>query len=622
MLRAVLHTILLVALGSSVLRSQQLPSFASVEIGGIGMLLGDASVPLALPNIATPPVSAFEAPAARFRLGGVLGVNVPMNTWLGVGMRATAYGIGGELTAEERLPINQNDAVYVATVEHRRVMSGNRVDVAGYLRVHPWHRLELDVALGVPVATTFDLVQTQRFTDPVGITFSDGVLEQTTGSGTIPHRTSLVAEVRAAWPVGLTRRFDLIPAIGFRSDASSVLDGATWATRQVYGGVGIRMHLGAREQPVVESPVRRADTVIIRDTMTVVEQRSDTAVTLFSRLEALDSSGTTPRVLFTEIYQRMVPRPAAFMEVSLAVDVVYPDGASRTAATVQPERVARVRSMPLYPILVFDEGGTDIPERYLRAGLHVQHNVLRVMADSLRAKGTRRVDVVGYHDGTQAGAARAHLRAEAVATALRGLGVQRSAMSVRNTVAPSLTFDGTVELRITPQVALRGYIRETKLVATLPELRVRPEVVSDEEITSWRCSIRQAGRQVYSVSQAAPVPVDVRWPMGEMSMEPGESIEYAATFGVTNARGEARESDAATVTVQAVSDASGSMPKRTIEEFVVVGVQANEPPVRTAAPCVFEEVFAGCTAREIAVYAAIAGDTSPCRIVQNEERKP
>ncbi len=247
--------------------------------------------------------------------------------------------------------------------------------------------------------------------------------------------------------------------------------------------------------------------------------------------------------------------------------------------------------------------------------------MLQIAADSMRASARRRVDVVGYHDGTQPGAARAQLRAEAVAAALRGRGIARAAMGVRNTVAPERAYEATVELRIAPDVQLRGQTRENMLVSDLPVLRVRPDVVSDEEIASWSCAVRRSGQTVYEVSKQGPVPEEIRWPMGEMTMEAGASAEYEATISVTGVSGTTRKSDDAKVTVQAVTDGVDAAPMRLRIEEVVLDGSKTLAAVATGRRCMVAEVYAGCTEREVELYQALGGATF-CPVIINEERKP
>lgn len=620
MARTPIFTIVLLVVGVAHAWCQQPSLRPSLEVGGFGALVGDATVPLVLPGVATPPVASFDGSSSRLALGGMVGVSLPVLPWLSLGTRLSAQGLGVQWNASERLPINVADTVYLATVEHRRNASGTRLDVVGFARITPWSALEVDVGLGLPLAVAPRVTQTQRFRDPEGIRFADGSLEQETGSATLTTGTPLLLDVRASWPIPVWSRIDVVPWLGLRRDLSSALDGASWTTQQLFVGVGARIPLWAPNSVPAAVP-KRVDTATVRDTITVVEARPDTTVTLFSRLESTSTSDTADLVIFTEIYQRAIPRPAAFMEVSLSIDFVYSDGVARSSATVKPTRVARVRTMPLFPVIVFDEGGTDIAERYLRRGKHVQHQVLQIAADSMRASARRRIDVVGYHDGTQPGAARAQLRAEAVAAALRGRGVARAAMGVRNTVAPARAYEATVELRIAPDVQLRGQTRENMLVSDLPVLRVRPDVVSDEEIVSWSCAVRRSGQTVYEVSKQGPVPEEIRWPMGEMTMEAGASAEYEATISVTGVSGTTRKSDDAKVTVQAVTDGVDAAPMRLRIEEVVLDGSKTLAAVATGRRCMVAEVYAGCTEREVELYQALGGATF-CPIIINEERKP
>jgi len=608
--------------GTAALWCQQHNPYPSLEVGGIGSIIGNATVPLVLPLIATPPVGSFDAAAIRLQPAAVVGASMPLSKRVGIGTRLMAQPTGTQWTSTEQLPINISNEVYLASIEHSRTHTGYRVDALAYLRVLPWYGLEVDLGVGLPLLASSNVVQTQRFTDPVGIRFDDGLLEQTTGAANIPHALPLVVELRAAWPIPIWKHLAVVPAVGMRRDLGSVFDGASWTTQQAFVGVGLRMPMWVPAQPPVPAPVRRVDTTTIRDTITIVEARSDTVLGLFSRLESLVTSDSADRIVFTEIYQRSVPRPAGFLEVSLAIDFVYANGQSLSTVAVTPTRIARIRTTPLFPIIVFDEGGTDVPERYMRNHKHVQHSVLRAVADSVRVRAIRKIDVVGYHNGTQQGAARAQLRAEAVMAALRGKGVARTAITVRNTVAPSAELDATVEMRLQPEVALRGQEREIKLVSALPELRVRPEVVSDEEIAAWRCTIQQSGQTVHEVTMPAPVPQDVRWPMGEMSMEAGESIVYTAMFAVTNVYGEERTSDAATVTVRAFVEDVESAPSRVTYEDVLIGVSANGGGQSQEKSYFLRDVYAGCTTKELDVYRVLAGGVDVFRVTTNEERKP
>lgn len=595
-----------------------------IEAGVSLPLVADVEVPQAIPAIATPPSASFSANAQRVRFSGFLGVNVGITGWLSAGLRLHGTDASVQWQSQERLPINVNDTAYLATIDHRRQLRGMRWDVLPYVRIMPWQHFALDLSIGAGFYGAPSLSQTQLFVDPLGIPFADGTLEQSTGAASLAATIGAVFDARASWMIPISDFGDIVVGLGFRRDLTSMVDGSGWTAQQFVPSIGLRIPMLPVLDPV-QLPVLR-DTLFLSDTITIVEAREDTVVVLFSRLTTQpEDTAVTEKVVVTSTYQRSIPKPIGLLEVSLSIDFMHSDGGARTFASVVPTRVTRVRTMPLIPIVVFNEGSVSVPKRYGLQPLHIQHEVLRIVADSLRANATRKVQVVAYHNGTMAGAARAQLQAEAVAGELRSGGkIGRGRINVQHDVATDSALLGVVYLRVA-NVDLQGTQRTTLTASRMPEMRIHPDVLSDASIREWRCEIRRAGRTVHSAQGIGAVPKELRWPMGEVTMRTDESLVWSVSFYVVTIDGTAGESEAASVTVRTTSEASEAEAAVTRYENIVFDAGAARWAATNGTAsreCNTDEVFEGCTESERRAYKALVPSYDTCVMIQSEERRP
>lgn len=450
-----------------------------------------------LPDIPSPSTLTFGQDATGVDLLVGLRATMPLLGGIRGGLGLSVAGGGLVATAQERVPIVVDGAVYAATIEHRLAPSVTMVDVEPFLRVEalPW--LWVDGGIALTTVTGSSYQQTQRFTDPVGLQFSDGATEQVTASGTLPSTAAVIPQVRlragAAWTPVAGGAWSVIPGIGYSAMVGPVVAATAWRETSVDVTLGVRYRFGGMT-PSVRDTIR--DTVVVGDTVTLVERRRDTVVERLDRrtLRAV-LQGDTLRVLAEQRYRRRIPLPEEPLDVSFDLSFVHADGSTSDEASVRYRRILRHRSVPMLPLVAFDSGSVDVPVFYRRpdrrrlpaagqplvpgAGEHWQALVL--VAQAMRARDGEHLVVQGLHDGRTANAMRAGQRAETIAALLRRAS---GSVNVRAEIAVATEREWTSAVAIVADDA--GMVPRTVVVvdtiadADLPTVQIRPDVLGGD----------------------------------------------------------------------------------------------------------------------------------------------
>jgi hypothetical protein len=220
------------------------------------------------------------------------------------------------------------------------------------------------------------------------------------------------------------------------------------------------------------------------------------------------------------------------------------------------------------PLVVFDEGGANLPSRYvsldprtakewtvdkaLTAGEHWQYHVLNIAGARLRADAGTSVDLIAYDDGTPQGKAIAEKRVASVRDYLHktfGLADKQVTMSLRNGQSSQQPWVFVVDT--TRRVLAPIQATETVTETQLPRVRIAPDVVSEAGLRAWTLTMSQADRSVYQDSGTGKLPATLIWDMNEsLKADDAFATSVAVQLRVMDMEGALAQSEPGLVTIK------------------------------------------------------------------------
>ena len=576
------------------------PGPLSYEVGG-GVSLRDAAGTMSpIPGIPAPGPLSFISDEQFLRGFGYAAVDTKLSDAFFAGLRLTASSIFSAWKAQERIPIAVSDSVYNATIEHR--LSAN-VTVAGlepFLRWQATDVLWLDA--GVPLMALLSAThrQTERFVDPAGLLFSDGSTQQVTSNGDIPGLRFVVPSIKlrlnyAMFLVGSS--WQLVPHLGVAFTPLSMHSDVTWRDVAVDAGLALRFS-PQLSPPTRSSPAIRTDTLFVRDTITVLQPgMTEPTPTLIDRTvgSVVIVNDTLNTITISERYRKVLPKPPAILDGSIRVVFIDADGIERTDAAIETKRRRHTRTVPMIPVVVFDSGAA-VPERYVRlsaslaatftdrdaldtAGAHVHCNLLNVIGSRLRRKSRTTITLQ-----TSVDSARGLARAAAVRDYMRQtFGVDGKRIRHEHTA----NGDAQQLIIIDPSCDITGPIVrvDTIVEATLPTVRIYPDVVADAPIAAWSVEVTSNGKTVFVRTGSGKLPDQLTWQMNE-SIDASQALQetFDVRMTVADMEGGRVVTDPARVLLREAATMDASAGMQNTGEWIVS--TASTPTFRICQPTV------------------------------------
>ncbi|MCO6466705.1 MAG: hypothetical protein J5I53_08825 [Bradyrhizobiaceae bacterium] len=519
--------------------------------------------PVALPN---PPDRLLFSPAGGgLRPSLMLGADIGLTDPWRVGASILVSSVGMDYTAQERTIIaTPNGTTRTATLEHTLQLGLTLAALRPYTRYQLTQNFALELGLPIMVITGSTYTQTMRFIDPANLTFVDGRLEQTTGSGSTPGSPSVAVglDVGAEWDIPVNERLWITPGLSVGTNLTSWNTGAMMRTIAITPSIGVGYALFQAEPQLI------SDTSYVRDTVVILSNRVKADSTeLLERTVQTTQTDTLISTVITEHYRTYVPKPPSVLRASLRLMFENADGGLSKEATLRVRTVKRTRVVPVLPLVVFDEGRAEIPSRYvqldkhaargwtldlaLTGGRHWQYHVMNIAGARLRANRGQSVQLIVYDDGTDEGKQLAQQRVENVRSYLSttfGLSAQQLKVEARNGQRSQQPWVFIVDT--TRRVLAPIQATDTVTESRLPRVRITPEVVSEASVRSWQLVMSQGTKHVDSSKGVGAVPSTLVWDMNE-SLEPGQAFDAPITIqlSVTDAEGTKAQSDQGLVTL-------------------------------------------------------------------------
>lgn len=528
-----------------------------------------------LPTNSFADVSGIPSPQS-IRFDGTSSVST---TTIGIGTNLytlgnITFGLGLSYTpitmmyaAEERAPIAlQGGGLYIATLRHDIDAKFNIVSVAPRAQYKPLSWFTLQTSLSLNVVGDPRYTQVMRFTDPVGLPFVDGQLEQITGRGKIANARiivpSLAVHALADVPMNASRTIMLQPRVGYQQALVSMTTDGAFMMAGLDASLGIRIAFNEAPTDTMRVPIQpdtmypvslatdtmnRApesiETVFARDTVVELCLSIQTTSTDLQSVvvdTVTDNQRTYRRV--RETYRTVLPKPPSVLRGSVSLQFVDEDGGITDKAKLRATRVAAKRQVPIVPFIVFDTLSSDIPDRYIqlapekassfqeRALLatkeHWHYQLLNIVGSRMRSQKLSTCTLQLYVPC--ADTALGNARMLAVQSYLESrFGVRSSRITIvppymglvekdTSVVAGSVVISDPTGKLLLP---LEGQVRIVE--ARLPTVQITPDAISEVGITTWSIVIRQGASEIASIPDSTSELHDVTINLNDVMLADG-----------------------------------------------------------------------------------------------------
>lgn len=498
-------------------------------------------------GIPGPQTVKFSGSSASMRGMVRIGADVLEYENILVGVNAAYMPVSMSYSARERAPIAlPGGGLYQATLQHDISAQMDVFNLAPRLR---YRALDWFVAeISVPMQFVLDPKYTQvmRFTDPAGLAFIDGRIEQVTGRGRIVNVRRLIPSVAvsacAEIPLSSSGNLRLVPRLGYVQSLQTITSDGAFTLQGVDASLGVTFAF-KRTDPTQELaapvsndsllaqqganavPVASLDTRVERDTLvelrTGITQETTDLVNVV--IDTMSSQDLVYRRI-RETYRRYVPKPPSVLRGSISLRFVDEDGTITSNARLTATRVSSQRIVPIVPMVMFDSLEHQIPDRYvqyapsaaaqfqerrvLASDIHWHYQLLNVVGSRLRSQRLATCQLQLYAPSPDTMLGNMRLRAVQSYIASR-FGIRES----RIIIIPSstgLTDDAASDLAAAVVISdpsgkllrpLEGTVDVVE--ARLPTVRITPDAISEAGLRQWSVTINHGSTELYAMPDSA-----------------------------------------------------------------------------------------------------------------------
>lgn len=482
-----------------------------------------------------------------------LGADVLEYENLLVGVSMSYMPVSMSYTAQERAPIAlPGGGLYLATLQHDISAQMDVINLAPRLRYRAFGWLITEISAPLQFVLEPRYVQVMRFTDPAGLAFIDGRIEQVTGRGRIANVRRLIPSVAVSVateiPLSASGNVSLLPRLGYVQSLQTVTSDGAFTLLGIDASVGIKIALKrtdptqelaspvnsdslTAEQSVQQAPIVLLDTRVERDTL--VELRTGIAQETTDLVNVLIDTVSSQDRLYRRIretYRTYVPKPPSVLRGSISLRFVDEDGTINSNAKLTATRVSSQRIVPLVPMVVFDSALDQIPARYMQysptqaarfqernvlaSDVHWHYQLLNIVGSRMRSQRTSTCQLQLYSPSLDTALGNMRLRAVRSYIASR-FGVRES----RIVIVPSstgLTDDAASDLSAAVVISdptgkllrpLEGTVDFVE--ARLPTVRITPDAISEAGLRQWNVTINHGPTELYALPERAGDVLDV-----------------------------------------------------------------------------------------------------------------
>jgi outer membrane protein OmpA-like peptidoglycan-associated protein len=457
--------------------------------------------------------------------GGTLMLPSLFSDALGFSARAAWSNASGHFTATPNDPQRIFDASTSTLVDLEREFRLNStvqtvsLDLQARYRVADRLLIGVGPSLGFRLSSTF--TQTDNITGPGNRRFADGTSERPMADGTPLTKSSIGfgGVLSGAYELPIGGSTILLPELTLRADLGSPAKEVSWTTMSIGGSLSLLFDV--TPSPAAPPPPPPPPPIV----------------------EA--------------------PRPSK-LTASLEAFGIDANDQRLPAATIRIHEVINRQHIPLLPVVYFDQGSTEIPERYVKldrgqtesfgpdalAGLDPlkgSRQALNVLGMRLRVDPASKITLYGLASGDESGAMAAQ-RGETVRGYLRDVwGIEPSRVAIKTGTGSmprsnEATEDGRaenrrVEVTATTVAALAPVVSERiERDYDPPLVKLKPWADAEAGVKRWELTISQQGKvlQRYSGESA---PTERSWRIDRNLIDTSTS-PLVVDFSVEDAKGQ------------------------------------------------------------------------------------
>lgn len=509
-----------------------------------------------VPGIASPGNLRYDPVSGATHLTASLGADLPLYRGLRAGLRLDAQTVQLRYDAFERAPIAiEGGGVALATLQHNLQTTMTLTGLTPYLRYEPVPWLCIGAGLPLMSVTASRFNQTMVFSDPAGLRFVDGSIEQITARGRVPNIRTVVplitmfaeANIQASPSGALV----LVPRVGFSQALTSITNDGAFNMRSLSIGVGLRYRMGRgavvapkvdTQPPVmVPPPVAALGVRVERDTFVeltrgITETMTMLMSTTIDTVTQQDDEGAQLRIVRRrETYRVAVPKPPSVLRAALQLQFIDEDGQVTRDARLAAVRVESRRVVSFVPAIMFDDASTEIPARYQQLGVqqartwkegsaagtsgaHWQYQVLNVIGARMRRMPSTTCTLLARDADERSGPSADRLAAVRSYLTTR-FGISESRVQTRRVSsaeeAPQVGPSAVIVDQASPELLAPIEFTVSTIETQLPRLQLIPDVISEAGVRSWNIDATLDGVPVRTFSGTGSLPSVVAWDMND-----------------------------------------------------------------------------------------------------------
>lgn len=552
----ILCTVLFVVLTSGAVAQRENTSW-NFDAGIGGLAASAQSAFRSVPGIVSPGDLRYLPTAGATRGTASIGGDAEVFRGIRAGLRVDLLPMTIRYAAEERLPIaTETGAVQIATIRHDLLASMMMLGITPYLRYEPTSWLSVSTGLALLTATSTRYTQAMSFVEPQGVRFVDGSIEQITARGDVPNMRTVVPTVMLAVeglvPLNTQSTLVLVPRLAVQQSLTSFTSDGALNHHGVSAGIGIRYRYmpSARtevpqtqtDQPIVEQlpvvpPARTFSVRVERDTFVELTRGLSESMTMLmstviDTVDELGDDGTTRTIIRRrETYRTAVPKPQSVLRASLQVKFVDDVGAITPDARLTAARVESRRIVSFLPLVIFDEGSSELSARYQRLTpqqarswnesqiaqsptVHWQYHVLNVIGTRMRRQSSTTCTLRVSSPEAPLSAARI-VAVQKYLTSQFGIDPKRILVAEH---APEDDAPGVDVLefhQLSQELMAPVEFTVSTIETRLPRVQLLPDVISEVGLRSWNITASQGASPVHTISDTGAVPAVVNWDMND-----------------------------------------------------------------------------------------------------------
>ncbi len=437
----------------------------------------------------------------------------PLTDLFALDLRAAWSTLGAELVEPERTTVIVAGEAVEGEFEHQLDAGLSAILLEPSLEYRPTDRFGLRIGPGVGYLLGGSYDQREELVKPeeVGV-FENNRRTRNEFSGDIPelNRLRLSAHIGFGYdfPLNASGTMTATPELFYSRGFSTILADSSWSVDQLRVGVAITFGPGRREPdipPVVVMPAQP---------------------------DSVEEPEIRPELLRATVH---------------AVGIAE-DGSEASKAVLTVEEFISTNMRPLLNYVFFDEGSSDLPQRYERLSerekerfrverlhnvptLPTYHHLLNIVGRRMAEYPEATLRIVGCNDGlgekANGGLQLSRSRAESVADYLRSAwGVDSSRLSIESRNLPAKpsnmeVADGIVENRRaelysdTWEILAPVITDDTLRVTNPPMIRFKPEAEGPAPVSGYSLNVLQDGNLLKSFRGMSGMEEEIDWNLQE-----------------------------------------------------------------------------------------------------------